>query len=291
MRGGRGNDKYTPLTMTLKEILATEGANFLKPPPIRTPEEWRVGNGYCEYHGQKGHTTNEYVQLRQLIDKLVKEGRLDHLVKNIKEGKDKQKSGGKKDAPKDKADTIYMVQSWQRETRQKFSQKVSRGSEISFPTLAADNTVAEPLTIEINAGGHDIHCMYIDGGASIDILYEHCFQRLQPEVKSQINLATTSLTGFTGEKIWPIGQIRLLVIVGNKEHSTTAWMNFMVIRSPSLYNGIIGRPEISAIRAVPSTAYGMLKFPIDGGIVTIYNTAVLPKKCNTVICDVTQTQK
>ncbi|GJX23677.1 hypothetical protein Tco_0228122 [Tanacetum coccineum] len=118
-RGGRGNDKYTPLTMTPKEILATEGANFPRPPPMRTPEEQRVGNGYCEYHRQKGHTTNECVQLRQLIDKLVKEGRLDHLVKNIKEGKDKQRSGGKKDAPRDKADTIYMVQSWQRKTKQK----------------------------------------------------------------------------------------------------------------------------------------------------------------------------
>ncbi|GKD44665.1 reverse transcriptase domain-containing protein [Tanacetum coccineum] len=260
-RGGRGNDKYTPLTMTPKEILATEGSNFPKPPPMRTPEEQRVGNGYCEYHRQKGHTTNECVQLRQLIDKLVKEGRLDHLVKNIKEGKDKQRSGGKKDAPRDKADTIYMVQSWQRKTKQK------------------------PLTIEINAAGHDIHRMYIDGGASADILYEHCFQRLRPEVKSQLNPATTSLTGFTGEKIWPMGQLRLPVMVGNKEHSTTAWMNFMVIRSPSPYNGIIGRPGISAIRAVPSTAHGMLKFPVDGGIVTIYNTAAPPKECNTVTCD------
>nr|GFA82052.1 reverse transcriptase domain-containing protein [Tanacetum cinerariifolium] len=111
-RGDRGNDKYTPLTKTPNEILATEDANFSKPPPMRTPEERRVGNGYCEYHGQKGHTTNECVQLRQLIDKLVKEGRLDHLVKNIKEGKVK-KSEGKKDTFKDKADTIYMVQSWQ----------------------------------------------------------------------------------------------------------------------------------------------------------------------------------
>ncbi|GJT42396.1 hypothetical protein Tco_0951111 [Tanacetum coccineum] len=58
-RGGRGNDKYTPLTMTPKEILATEGATFPRPPPMRTPEEQRVGNGYCEYHRQKGHTTNE----------------------------------------------------------------------------------------------------------------------------------------------------------------------------------------------------------------------------------------
>ncbi|GKE69902.1 reverse transcriptase domain-containing protein, partial [Tanacetum coccineum] len=84
-RGGRGNDKYTPLTMTPKEILATEGANFPRPPPMRTLEEQRMGNGYCEYHRQKGHTTNECVQLCQLIDKLVKEGRLDHLVKNSKE--------------------------------------------------------------------------------------------------------------------------------------------------------------------------------------------------------------
>ncbi|GJU80403.1 hypothetical protein Tco_1282768 [Tanacetum coccineum] len=53
---------------------------------------------------------------------------------------------------------------------------------------------------------------------------------------------------------------------------------------------IIGRKGISAIRAVPSTAHGMLKFPVDGGIVTIYNTAAPPKECNTVTCDVTQTQ-
>ncbi|GJW97285.1 hypothetical protein Tco_0179093 [Tanacetum coccineum] len=31
--------------MTPKEILATEGANFPKPPPMRTLEEQRVGNG------------------------------------------------------------------------------------------------------------------------------------------------------------------------------------------------------------------------------------------------------
>ncbi|GKG25545.1 hypothetical protein Tco_0398691, partial [Tanacetum coccineum] len=35
----------------------------------------------------------------------------------------------------------------------------------------------------------------------------------------------------------------------------------------------------------------MLKFPVDGGIVTIYNTAAPPKECNTVTCDVTQTQR
>jgi hypothetical protein len=93
---GRDNDNYVPLTKTPKEIFAAEGANFPKPPPMRTPEEKRIGGGYCEYHEQKGHSTNECVQLRQLIDKLVKEGKMDHLVKNIKEGKDRQKNGAKK---------------------------------------------------------------------------------------------------------------------------------------------------------------------------------------------------
>nr|GEY38858.1 reverse transcriptase domain-containing protein [Tanacetum cinerariifolium] len=61
-------------------------------------------------------------------------------------------------------------------------------------------------------------------------------------------------------------------------------------RSPLPYNGIIGRPRISVIHAVPSTAHGVLKFPVDGGIVTIYNTTVLPRECNTAACDATQTQ-
>nr|GEV32714.1 reverse transcriptase domain-containing protein [Tanacetum cinerariifolium] len=158
-------------------------------------------------------------------------------------------------------------------------------SFIQGEAAAADNKKSYS-----NYKGHDIHRMYIDGGASTDILYEHYFQRLLPKVKSQLNPATTSLTGFTGEKIWPIGQIRLLVIVGNEEHSTRTWMTFMVIRLPSPYNGIIGRPGISAIRAVPSTAHGTLKFPVDGGIVTIYNTTVPPRECNTFACDATQTQ-
>ncbi|GKF58517.1 hypothetical protein Tco_0172054 [Tanacetum coccineum] len=47
-------------------------------------------------------------------------------------------------------------------------------------------------------------------------------------------------------------------------------MNFMIIRSPSPYNGIIGRPGVRRIQAVPSTAHGMLKFPVTGGTVAIH---------------------
>ncbi|GKF62941.1 hypothetical protein Tco_0182995, partial [Tanacetum coccineum] len=42
--------------------------------------------------------------------------------------------------------------------------------------------------------------------------------------------ATTHLIGFSGDTIWPLGQIALLVKIGDEVHSTSAWMNFMIIR-------------------------------------------------------------
>nr|GEX11332.1 reverse transcriptase domain-containing protein [Tanacetum cinerariifolium] len=71
------------------------------------------------------------------------------------------------------------------------------------------------------------------------------------EIKNQLVLATTYLIGFSGEIIWPIEQIQLLVRIGDEEHSVSAWMNFVLVRSPSPYNGIIGRPGVRKPQAVP----------------------------------------
>ncbi|GKE70836.1 hypothetical protein Tco_1528908 [Tanacetum coccineum] len=95
--------------------------------------------------------------------------------------------------------------------------------------------------------------------------------------------ARTSLTGFTGETIWPLGQLRLLVTIRDANHCTKVWIDFMVVISILPYNGIIGRPSIREIQAVPSTAHGMLKFPDDKGIVTIRSTILIPAECATVI--------
>ncbi|GKE36684.1 hypothetical protein Tco_1460089 [Tanacetum coccineum] len=87
--------------------------------------------------------------------------------------------------------------------------------------------------------------------------------------------ATTPLIGFSGEIIWPIRQIQLLVKIGDEEHSASAWMNFMVVRSPSPYNEIIGRPRVRKLQAVPSTAHGMLKLPVEGGVITLKSSRLV----------------
>ncbi|GKB31130.1 hypothetical protein Tco_0870531 [Tanacetum coccineum] len=92
--------------------------------------------------------------------------------------------------------------------------------------------------------------MYVDGGSSSEILYEHGFNRLRPEVKSQMVPATVPLVGFSGEIIWPMGQISLPVKIG-----------------------------VRRIQAVPSTAHGMLKFPVPGGILTLRRSRIISLEC------------
>ncbi|GKD55066.1 hypothetical protein Tco_1288453 [Tanacetum coccineum] len=100
--------------------------------------------------------------------------------------------------------------------------------------------------------------------------------------------AATPLVGFSGEIIWPLGKISLLVKIGDEEHSTSAWMNFMVVRSPSPYNGIIGRPGVRRIQVVPSTAHGVLKFLVTGGTVTLRSNRIIPLECTMVLGPGTQ---
>nr|GEU64335.1 reverse transcriptase domain-containing protein [Tanacetum cinerariifolium] len=290
-REGRGSNQFTPLTSTPKKILAAEAGKFQLSLPMVTPVEKRSNNKFCDFHNDKGHSTDECMQLKKQIEKLVRAGKLSHLIKEIKHGRDQSKTGKKKTTAKDKPTAIYMIQSWQRTTRQKVTQSFERVKEITFPPLAASSGTERPLVIETEMGGHMIHRMYVDGGSSMEILYEHCFNRLRPEIKSQMVPATTSLTGFSGETIWPLGQLRLLVIIGDTNHSTRAWMNFMIVRSLSPYNGIIGRPIIRAIQAVSSTVHGMLKFPVEGGIVTIRSMEVaiggtLSDKGRTKLCSI-----
>nr|GEV27058.1 reverse transcriptase domain-containing protein [Tanacetum cinerariifolium] len=242
----------------------------------------RSSNKFYDFHNDKGHSTDECMKLKKQIEELVRAGKLSHLIKEIKQGRDQSKAGKKETAVKDKPTEIYMVQSWQRKVKQKVTQSFERVGEIAFPKLAANNGTEGPLVVEAEMDGHIIHRMYIDGGSSMVILYEHYFNQLRPEIRSQMVPATTSLTGFSCETIWPLGQLRLLVTIGDATHSTRAWMNFMVVKSMSPYNGIIRRPGLKAIQAVPSTVHGMLKFPFEGGIVAIRSTILIPAECTSV---------
>ncbi|GKA97334.1 reverse transcriptase domain-containing protein [Tanacetum coccineum] len=273
-------DRFTLLTKTPKEILALEKGKFKTPPPMTTPVEKRNANKFCEFHGEVGHNTDECNHLRKQIEDMLKAGKLSHIIRELKQtsGKEQPKKKGEISG-KEKPQAILMIQSRQEAIRQKITQSFSPNPEMLFPRLQDDEGAEGPLIIEAEIGGHQVHRICVDGGSSFEILYEHCFNRLRPEIKNQMVPATTSLIGFSGEIKWPLGQITLLVKIGDDEHSTSAWMDFMVVRSTSPHNGIIGRPGLRKIQAVPSTAHGMIKFPVIGGILTLKGSKIIPVEC------------
>ncbi|GJW43392.1 reverse transcriptase domain-containing protein [Tanacetum coccineum] len=213
---------------------------------------------------------------------MLKAGKLSHLIKEIKQNSGKeQPKAGKKGEPsgKDKALAILMVQPWERVARQKITQSFSSNPTIFFPPLDENEGTEGLMIIEAEIGGHCIQRMHVDGGLASEILFEHCFTRLRPKIKNQLVPTTTPLIGFSDEIVWPIGQIPLLVKIGDDDHSTSAWMNFVVVRSPSPYNGIIGRQGVRKLQAVSSTAHGMLKLPVKGGIITLKSSRLVPLEC------------
>ncbi|GJW86291.1 reverse transcriptase domain-containing protein [Tanacetum coccineum] len=273
-------DRFALLTKTPKEILALEKGKFKTPPPMTTPVENRNANKFCEFHGEVGHNTDECNHLRKQIEDMLKAGKLSHIIQELKQNSRKEQPKKKGETSgKEKPQAILMIQSWKNAVRQKITQSFSPGLEISYPPLGNEEGTKGPLIIEAEVEGHQVHRMCIDGGSSFKILYEHCFNRLHPEIRNQMVPATTSLVGFSGKIKWPLGQITLLVKVGDDEHSTSTWMDFMVVRSTSPFNGIIRRPGLRKMKAVPSTTHGMRKFPVMGGILTLRSNKIIPIEC------------
>ncbi|GJW98895.1 reverse transcriptase domain-containing protein [Tanacetum coccineum] len=157
--------------------------------------------------------------------------------------------------PAAEAEKIQTTQPPMRMTRQKLTQSFACGNEITFPPLANSDGTKGPLVIEAEIGGHMIHRMYIDGGSSTEWRQPYA--------------ASTTLGSGNNRDAY--------------HSSYKSWMNILIVRSLSPYNGIIERPGIREIQAVPSTAHGMLKFPANGGIVTIRSTILIPAECTTVI--------
>ncbi|GKG22094.1 hypothetical protein Tco_0384689 [Tanacetum coccineum] len=56
-------------------------------------------------------------------------------------------------------------------------------------------------------------------------------------------------------------------------------MNFVVVRSPSPYNGIIRRPGVRKLQAVPTTAHRIFKLPVEEGVITLKSSRLVLLEC------------
>ncbi|RZR96240.1 hypothetical protein BHM03_00025211 [Ensete ventricosum] len=108
------------------------------------------------------------------------------------------------------------------------------------------------LVISICMANAYVKRVMIDTRSSTNILYFDAFQKLGLTDKDLVTL-TSTLTGFTGDFISPVGATTIPVTFGGEPRSKTLMVPFLVVKLPSAYNTIIGRSTLNRLKAVIST--------------------------------------
>ncbi|PWA75735.1 reverse transcriptase domain-containing protein [Artemisia annua] len=225
-----------------KEILATEHQLRLPASPsLRGRSSRENMDKYCDYHVEKGHLTNDCHNLKEQLKKAMETERAE-------------------------TQDIEPEEKWM-------------NAPISFPPILPGDVSDEPLIIEAEIEGYTVRRVYVDQGASVEVMYEQCFLNLDPSIRARLTKTNTPLVGFAREAIKPLGKIKLEVCFGSEGLYRRTTMKFAVVRSPSPYNVILGRSSIKELRAIPSTIHAMMKFPTPRGVATLVTRSVIISEC------------
>ncbi|GJX69133.1 reverse transcriptase domain-containing protein, partial [Tanacetum coccineum] len=158
-RGWKNKDRFSPyrgpnhgLLLSLKEILATERAARSLEPPLKMFR--RIKKERTKSSDTSRGESKKDKGATPAEAPILMVSREDHIVKSL--GQENTDYGGK---------------------------------EIIFPPVAKVNNA--PVIIEAKIFGRKVGRVYMDSGSSCEIIYEHCFKKLNPTIKStKVDLKT-----------------------------------------------------------------------------------------------------
>lgn len=207
----KGRDKFTPyhknfnhgllanLSKSPREILATERAAkaFDPPPRLASRGRSRDTSKYCYFHDDYGHDTNNCRELKKQIEEAVKSGQLGHLVKGIKKGKEKVSDTqlGKDTTPVEAP--ILMVYRDDSGLKRKAAEEALCGvGDVTFPSITVKVLSNDPVVIKVLISNREVNRAYLERGSSCEVIYEHCFLKLKPSIRSKRVDSKVPLVGF-----------------------------------------------------------------------------------------------
>lgn len=143
-------------------------------------------------------------------------------------------------------------------------QVIGHGPPIIFSPvdeIGVQHPYIDALMIIAVVTNFDVAHIFIDIGSSVDVIYYDCLRRFN--IGFEIKLVDTTIIGFTGAALAPLGQVSLPVSMGDYPAITTGSVYFLVIDAPSVYNVILGRPSLNRFQAVVSMFHIKIKFPVN----------------------------
>jgi hypothetical protein len=101
----------------------------------------------------------------------------------------------------------------------------------------------------------------IDGGSSINLLYQSSLEKLGIPL-AQLKPSRLTFHGIVpGHSCTPLGKMQLEVLFGKKGKSRRKPISFELVDISSPYHALLGRPALAKFMAVPHYVYLKMKLP------------------------------
>ncbi|XP_025628677.1 uncharacterized protein [Arachis hypogaea] len=219
----------------IKEIL---NSKLIKPP--RKAGSYPDSKGadrskYCSFHQKHGHTTDDCVIAKDLLERLAQQGHLDkyidgHIQRRTPPSGDQNNTyhekptrvinfifgdfaGGGATSSARKRSYLAMLSI---NTDQIQQQTLPNSPQITFQTADHNNSTAnldDPVVIYLQLGDLLVKKVLLDPGSSADVLFHSTFQKMKLS-SNILQPSTGDLVGFSGKQVPVIGSVWLQTTLG-----------------------------------------------------------------------------
>ncbi|KAM0971725.1 hypothetical protein FF1_019621 [Malus domestica] len=276
-------ETYTPLNATCAAIYPSIAYLIPKPKPRQPDYKSTKNTGvFCCYHEYNGHDGEKCIILRDHIEALAREGKIDQFLLHPPRDNRNQRqvnviysiNGG---TPMYESSNRAMKNSERtlRHGHQVFHVEDIRGGKYQKPNWdpicfypEEERGIIYPhndlLIVEAYIANFDVKRILIDTGASVNIMFAEAF-KAHNVAEHLLDRSISPLISFSGDIVQPLGSIHLPLTIGTGPYTATITTNFLVVNCPTAYNVIFGRTGINDLKAMVSTHMLLMKFPTPFG--------------------------
>jgi len=219
--------------MQIKDERALTFPGKLKGDPNKRPRD-----KYCRFHHDHGHDTANYYDLKQQIEALIRQGKLQRFVnKKRTDPSQKQALRRENEGPRPPIGDIRMIVGGttatgsSKKARKTYLRMVHSVQLTGFvPKMPRiDNRVIgfseddarrlhhlhdNALVVSLQIRDYNMHRVLVDNGSSADILYYPAFQQMRID-RERLTLTNAPFMGFGRTNVFLLGTITLFVTAGD----------------------------------------------------------------------------
>ncbi|XP_073153205.1 uncharacterized protein [Henckelia pumila] len=136
----------------------------------------------------------------------------------------------------------------------------------------------DALVIRAMTANYDVARIFVDSGSSVNVLFQEAINQMDLG-QYKMEPVVTSLFGFTGHAIRPLGLVHLPLTLGKSNGCKTRIVSFIIVDASSAYNAILGRLAMTTFMAVASALHQKIKFPVGNEVGEVQGDQVIARKC------------